>query len=404
MPVLVGYANGNKYYYNSEGSGGATIEVPEEGVDSGVSSTLVFNTLEEEMAYYGMTPEEIQNVMNKINGVSSLESNPKPATITDPKTGNTTTNPNGSLVSNSAQSLKNTTEFQKATIEIEKQKLQAMNTQNEIQKKQLDLMDYNLIMQSQIYSQLADLNANLNKQTTAISNQNLSPTFQAGQTSINIDTKAIADSTNATNQALAQSITAQINAIANQTNVIKTAEDAKLVEMKNHIEAVRAQKFDASFGDVSVTMNTEVLNANTQKTAEAIEKIAQANEKIALGQENQIQTNTKIVENIAKKNEHLDYLKNGDATIKDSNGNVIKPREVEAKKNAEQLIEQSDTNNTTFDDIADFVGEALGTVQEGLENALGSTDGFDLDFNPMSYVDNILKTDMEEYIEKLKKS
>ncbi len=186
MPVLVGYANGNKYYYNSDGSGGATLEVPEDGVDSGISSTLVINSLEDEMAYYGMTPEEIQNVMNKINGVSSLESNPKPATITDPITGNTTISPNGSLLSNSAQSLKNTTEFQKATIELEKQKLQAMNTQNEIQKKQLDLMDYNLIMQGQIFTQLAELNENLNKQTIAISNQTL-------KTIVNVDTTKLSE-------------------------------------------------------------------------------------------------------------------------------------------------------------------------------------------------------------------
>lgn len=283
MPVLVGYANGNKYYYNSEGSGGVTISVPEDGDGDGVSSNLVINSLEDEMAYYGMTPEEIQNVMNKINGVSSLESNPKPATITDPTTGNTITNPNGSLLSNSAQSLKNTTEFQKATIEIEKQKLQAMNTQNEIQKKQLDMMDYNLIMQGQIFSQLADLNANLIKQTTAISNQTL-------KTTVNVDTT----------------------------------------------------------------------------------ELSKANAKIA---------------------EYYDFQKNGSSTLKDSNGNQIIPQEVQAKINAEKLIEQADTNKTTFDDIKDFVGEALGTVEDGLENALGSTDGFDLNFNPLSYIDEVLMKD-----------
>ena len=172
MPVMVGYANGNKYYYNSEGSGGVTLVVPEDDVE-GVSSTIKFNTLEDEMSYYGMTTEQIRSIMDKINGVSTLESTPKPVVTTDSGTGVSTTNLNGSLLSNSAQSLKNTTDFQKATIEIEKQKLNAMNVQNQIEKKKLDLMDYNLIMQSQFYSQMLDLNENLKSLTTATKEQTL---------------------------------------------------------------------------------------------------------------------------------------------------------------------------------------------------------------------------------------
>ena len=290
-------ADGSKQYFNTtDGTVSfheATPEEIEASMSITVSSTLVINSLEDEMAYYGFSPEEIENVMNKINGVSSLESNPKAVTITDPATGNVTINPNGSLLSNSAQSLKNTTEFQQATIEIEKQKLQAMNTQNEIQKKQLDMMDYNLIMQGQIFSQLAELNENLKAQTVAISNQ---------------------------------------------------------------------------------TSKT-IVNVDTSKLSEA---------------------NVKIADSLEVQNQHYDFLKNGSDTLKDSNGNKIIPREVQAKINAEKLIEQEDTNKTTFDDIKDFVAETLGTVEDSLENALGNTDGFSLDFNPLSYIDEILMTDFIE--------
>lgn len=160
--------------------------------------------------------------------------------------------------------------------------------------------------------------------------------------------------------------------------------------------ATQNQKLEASFGNVSVNMNTEALNSNTQKTAEAIEKIATANEKIALGQESQISTNVKIVENIEKKNEYLDFQKDGKSDLKDSNGTVIKPREIQAKKDAEQLIEQESTNTTTFDDISDYLADALGIVEDGVEAVVGSSDGFDLNFNPFCFLDDILVSD---YIE-----
>lgn len=270
MAQQVGYANGQKYYYDDvvDDNKDIVIYMPEEGSGVLASETLVINSLEDEMAYYGMTPEEIQNVMNKINGVSSLESNPKPATITDPITGNTTTSPNGSLLSNSAQSLKNTTEFQKATIEIEKQKIQAMNTQNEIQKKQLDLMDYNLIMQSEIYSQLFSLNENLKAQTTAISNQTL-------KTTVNVD---------------------------------------------------------------------------TTKLSEA---------------------NVKIAESLEVQKEHYIFLKNGDTSLKDSSGEVIKPREVEAKNNAEQHIDKKAFNTFDNQHLIDALDASETNEDEETKDLLG---------------------------------
>lgn len=75
--------------------------------------------------------------------------------------------------------------------------------------------------------------------------------------------------------------------------------------------------------------------------------------------------------------------------MKDTNGNKIIPQEVQAKINAEKLIEQEDMNKTTFDDVAGFVQEALGVAEDGMEKVLGSTDGFDLDFNPIAHIDEI---------------
>lgn len=144
-------------------------------------------------------------------------------------------------------------------------------------------------------------------------------------------------------------------------------------------------------GDVAFNLDTApiVQSLNTMAQNQSA-----TNTKIVEGIENQKETNAKIVENITKKNEHLDFLKNGDSNVKDSSGNIIKPREIEAKKNAEQFIEQKDTNETDFNDIEDFVNSALGIVDE-VTDTLGATDGFSLFVNPLEVIDRIL---VEDYI------
>ncbi|MDD2896912.1 MAG: hypothetical protein PHG81_12920 [Aliarcobacter sp.] len=309
MAFFWGYdEDGNKKYYDTTSNKITMTPVYDESEDVATSSTLTINSLEDEMAYYGMSPEEIQTVMNKINGLDDVQSATKPITITDPLTNQEKTLTDGTLVSNSAQSLKNTTLYQQSMVELEKGKLQAMNLLNEIQKKQLDMMDYNLIMQSQILGALNDL-------ITATKNQKLTTGTINVNPSVHVDTTALSEAT----------------------------------------------------------------------------------QKIADGVDNQTATNQKIVENLTKKNEHYDFLKGGHPDLKDSSGNAIIPREIEAKKNAEQYIEQEDTNKTTFDEIGDYIGEALGVVEDGIENVLGSTDGFDIDFNPMSYIDEILMKDFQEH-------
>lgn len=224
MAFFWGYdENGNKKYYDTTSNKVTMTPVYDESADVTTSSTLTINSLEDEMAYYGMTAEEIQAVMNKINALDTAKSEPEPITYTDPITNQTKTSINGSLVSNSAQSLKNTTDFQKATLEIEKQKVQAMNLQNEIKKKQLDMMDYNLIMQSQILGALNDL-------TTATKNQNLTTGTINVNPSVHVDTTAIAESTKTiadATVALSESATVQKEHYNFLKNGSETLKDSK---------------------------------------------------------------------------------------------------------------------------------------------------------------------------------
>lgn len=78
--------------------------------------------------------------------------------------------------------------------------------------------------------------------------------------------------------------------------------------------------------------------------------------------ENQTNTNEKIVENITKKNEHLDFLKDGHPELKDSGGNIIKPLEIEAKNNAEQQIYKHAQNTTNWHDL---INDVLENINQG---------------------------------------
>lgn len=300
-------ADGTKIYYNTKNPTVSFSVVPDAD-NSLTSSSLEAKTLRQELTDLGFSETEILGILEKIDNVNSLDSVASPVSHVDPITGTPSTNSKGSLVSNSAQSLKNNTEFQKATLEIEKAKLSSMNAANEIQKKHLDLLDYNLIVQSEMIGQLSSLNTNITKQ----------------------------------------------------------------------IEAIKAS---AKASAVSVSIDTS--------------KLAIANEKIAEGVENQISTNAKLVEKLDKQIEHYDFSKDGNETLKDSNGNVIKPREIQAKKDAEQFIDQEDINKTTMDDLLDFVPESLGGALDAVADVLGSTDGFSESFNPFTYLDNLLKEDFE---------
>lgn len=92
--------------------------------------------------------------------------------------------------------------------------------------------------------------------------------------------------------------------------------------------------------------------------------------------ENQIATNEKIVENIDKKNEHLDFQKDGISTLKDSSGNVIKPREVQAKNNAEHNIYKTAENTYNWKDSTE---ETLNHLDDSLNGSGAGEGGIGLD-------------------------
>jgi len=77
-----------------------------------------------------------------------------------------------------------------------------------------------------------------------------------------------------------------------------------------------------------------------------------------------------------KKGEYLDYAKNGDSKIKDSQGKVVSPREVEALHNAEKAIETKAMNET------DFVEQTNG-IMNSMENSGTPSDEDDIDYNIM---------------------
>ena len=43
------------------------------------------------------------------------------------------------------------------------------------------------------------------------------------------------------------------------------------------------------------------------------------------------------------------------------------------------------------------VSDALGVVEDGVEQVVGSTDGFDLNFNPFAFLDKILVHDYQNH-------
>lgn len=183
-----------------------------------------------------------------------------------------------------------------------------------------------------------------------------------------------------------------------ETREIKLAEvdtEYKKTDIQTKLKQLELQKQSNSSQDAMLIMMGETYIQNERMIA-GFERI-NANLGELRGTLASINSKFSTVE------KHYDFLKDGHPDMKDSNGNVIKPREVEAKKNAEQLIEQKETNETTFDDIEEFFKEAMGQVAEGVESLLGATDGFDLEFNPLKFIDDILVEDYMEQIKKLKK-
>jgi len=64
-------------------------------------------------------------------------------------------------------------------------------------------------------------------------------------------------------------------------------------------------------------------------------------------------------EHLAKNIEHLDYAKNGNPKLKDTEGNVIIPRDANALHNSEKAIETRNMNKTDFGQVANNIMDDL---------------------------------------------
>jgi len=141
--------------------------------------------------------------------------------------------------------------------------------------------------------------------------------------------------------------------------------------IKELTKETKNQQLSATFGDVNLSMSG-LTELNTKMT-DTFEKVSQG---------------------IEVQKEHYDYLKNGSENLKDSKGQLIKPREVHALKSAEDSILSKDKN--TFDSTKAII-EPLNKVLQD-EQLLDSetSSGFG-DFELKSILSGILNVDKSKF-------
>ena len=177
----------------------------------------------------------------------------------------------------------------------------------------------------------------------------------------NID--KIVNNLSSLNVTMSQGSATQAQATDKNTKMLQTLISA----IEKQTKAIQEQKLTAS--------HTTINRIDT-------EPLATATTELAKGVSSQIATNKKIVENIEKKNEFLDFQKNGLSTLTDTNNNKISPREVEALVNAEKYIEQKEINNTTMAEFMEFSGEIFDSLSAEAINE----GGISANFNPFEHM------------------
>lgn len=135
----------------------------------------------------------------------------------------------------------------------------------------------------------------------------------------------------------------------------------------------KASNFEKAFieKDMSPKIDNKI-NVDTSTIGSAIETIADANKTISQGVSSQIETNTKIVDNLEKKNEHLDFLKGVNSTLQDSQGNKVVPREIKALKDSEFHHDMKTMNTADISTFVDGLGAGLSEFDEDDESSLKS--------------------------------
>jgi hypothetical protein len=151
----------------------------------------------------------------------------------------------------------------------------------------------------------------------------------------------------ALNGTLASLLSAKNSEVINQNKIIAVLSENLLALNKSVATLATLPKVTAEVNLSTkrvISTSTSQGDSSAKKTAESLESLVVT---LTEGVNDQKTTNEKIIENLTKKNEHLDYLKNGSDSLKNSKGDVIKPREVSALNDAEQHIDIKSLN--TFD-------------------------------------------------------
>lgn len=204
------------------------------------------------------------------------------------------------------------------------------------------------------------------------------------------------------NQLLAESVTGLKDAVS----ALFTASN-ELALNSIHVNAILGTQYLDGQQDNIKAMDKQTKAIQEQKLTSShttinridTEPLVSATAELAKGVSSQIATNKKIVENIEKKNESLDFHKNGLSTLRDTNNNIISPREAQAKVNAEKYIEQKEMNETTIGEFMEFSGEIFNSLSDDAINE----GGISLNFNPFEAMLNIYKTDIENEKRELQK-
>ncbi|MGE4444922.1 MAG: hypothetical protein AB7E37_08145 [Candidatus Altimarinota bacterium] len=165
---------------------------------------------------------------------------------------------------------------------------------------------------------------------------------------------------------LAESANKSLEANSLSTEYLGTSQLASNIVQGQLVNAVKDLKDMLKDKTSTVNASGGTFNLDTTPIVNALKERT----------ENQKETNAKIVENIDKKNEHLDFQKDGISTLKDSSGNVIKPREVQAKNNAEHNIYKTAENTYNWKDSTE---ETLNHLDDSLNGSGAGEGGIGLD-------------------------
>uniref|UniRef100_UPI004048CE07 hypothetical protein n=1 Tax=Aliarcobacter sp. TaxID=2321116 RepID=UPI004048CE07 len=149
----------------------------------------------------------------------------------------------------------------------------------------------------------------------------------------------------------------KVNGINEVQIELKTLKEAYLDKATEKINQ------DKTFQDKMILKDMKPVVNNTLD----VSPLAEANRTIAQGVTSQIKTNEKLVENIQKKNEHLDFLAGKDSTLQDSQGNTVIPREIKALKDAEFHHDIKTMNTADIEGYVNSLDEIDNTDDESNE-------------------------------------